>query len=152
MRYAIGIAVAVLLAVNLIVSGSSPMEAGTGPYIAALLPGTGSQYIRVWSDGRVDIMEGTNCEFAVEPVYSYGPVDYPFPVIEFEDVELGGTRQPDSFFFALTLGTEKGRFNDILGKQFDIALNSQTLAGVPTIDDSFADAGTIFALLQHPFD
>ena len=58
------------------------------PYIVELLPMTGEQYIRVWSDGRVDRMAGNDCAYAVDPLYSHGPVEHPVPVVAAQSVHI----------------------------------------------------------------
>ena len=79
----------VLLALNLIATTSPAANAtanATGPpvpTIVKLLPLSHSYYFRVWSDGRVDTMDGPvgpNCDFTL--LVANGPVEHPFPVVD----------------------------------------------------------------------
>ena len=84
--------IAVLLALNLMVTtapASPDIASATAnangppvPTIVKLLPVKQSEYLRVWSDGRVDDMNtsGPNCDFVLS--LANGPVEHPFPVVD----------------------------------------------------------------------
>ena len=78
--------VAALLVVN-IVQGPRAAEAQEvgrdgGPYVVDSLMSGWERYYRVWSDGRVDLLErpGETCGYT--PVFSAGPVEHPFAVVD----------------------------------------------------------------------
>ena len=79
--------VALLLALNLIATTSPAADnaSATGPpdpYVVKNLPWSRSLYLRVWSDGRVDLL-GRNpfvCTWGIG--WTHGPVVHPFPVVD----------------------------------------------------------------------
>ena len=90
------VVIAVMLTLNLVVLGSrtaiaETAVAGRDPYIVKLLPRSATEYVRVWSDGQVDVLErqlgdGT-CDFNI--IVIDGPVDHPFPIVEVVEVSGG---------------------------------------------------------------
>lgn len=96
---------------------------------------------------------GFNITWQVGSGPAAGLKAYILDINQFEFVEANGIRRADAFEFTITLsGTEKGRFADVTGKRFAFAPNTETLAGVPTIDDSYATCNNEFFTLQHPDD
>ena len=131
------VVIAVMLTLNLVVMGSRTANAeggvaGGDPFIIKLLPTSGTLYVRVWSDGQVDLMErqsgdGT-CDFSNLEVIA-GPVDYRFPIVDV--VELDHTRGAMMTF-------QDGRV-DLVGQVAD-SPNRCTIAGIGT--PSFCTADT----------
>lgn len=118
-------AVVVLLAANLLGGTWRPAEAGvaagpTEPYIVNLFPIQGGEYLRVWSDGQVDVLDRDqfSCDFSV---CSIGPVEHPFPVVD----ALQGSDQTSAVM--MTFGD--GRV-DLVG--FNFTVQRCTLAGIGT--------------------
>ena len=64
-----------------------------------------------------------------------------------EIVETDGELVPDSAFYDVTKGTNRGRFQDIIAKLRLTGLNTDASASV---DDSFARANTVAEILQEP--
>jgi len=118
--------VAVLLGVNLLPKADAGENGpAPAPYIVKQLVLNAGIYYRVWSDGRVDVMDRTGgCEFDV--VTSYGPVEHPFPVVDAQFGEQHGICANDCMV-KLTYGD--GRV-DMVG--FGVASGRCTIAGVGT--------------------
>ena len=88
--------IAVLLTLNLVkgeqradagVQGAAELDVQPGggePYVVKLMPFGNDRHWRIWSDGQVDYMLGSDndCDHTRLDDESYGPVDYPFPVVD----------------------------------------------------------------------
>ena len=125
--------IAVLLALNLMKGSATAAEGQEGPpTIVKLLLLNGASYVRVWSDGRVDHMQTLNSGVDFVVVYSYGPVEHPFPVV---DATLSTRPDGAGVGVAVMLAYEDGR-TDFLSSQDP----RSTIAGVGS--QSFCTADT----------
>ena len=130
------VVIAVMLTLNLVVLGSrtaiaETAVAGRDPYIVKLLPISTREYVRVWSDGQVDVLErqlgdGT-CDFNI--IVIDGPVDHPFPIVEVVEVSGGSAAAMMTF--------EDGRV-DLVGPAVG-SPNRCTIAGIGTPSFCTAD-------------
>ena len=121
--------IAVLLALNLIATSAPAANnettaSATGPpvpTIVKLLPLNPTHYFRVWSDGRVDALNGPSCDFVTVGEIN-GPVDHPYPVV---DAIFAGNHSTQ----AIMLTYEDGRVDLVNGQG---STPRCTIAGVGT--------------------
>lgn len=148
------IVIAVMLTLNLVlVMGSRTANAeaavaGEGdPYIVKLLPKSGQNYYRVWSDGRADVMQRDDfsCEFLVDAVV--GSVEHPFPVVE----AVEGTNHNT---LSLMITYEDGRVDLVfIGAGLDrctiAGIGTPSLCTADTDRDGDVDAADLLTLLAQ---
>lgn len=78
-----------------------------------------------------------------------GAKAYHLDINQWEVQEQNDSLVADAFTFVISLGTDRGRFNRLLSRRLQFALNADA-AGGETVDENFARANTVLDLLQDP--